>query len=197
MPTPTIIVVHGTGGHPRINWIPWLRQELGNHQIPVQVPQLPTPEDQSLSTWTAAFLEQVGPLSAQSILVGHSMGAGFILRLLENAGGPIVGTFLVSGWTGLLHDPYFDPLIGSFFEGEFAWEALREKAGVLRMYHGDDDPYVPLGLAKELAKNLQCNLSVIPRGKHLNAEAGYSTFPLLLSDILSLLSTLREPVVQA
>ena len=179
-----VVIFHGTGGSPNANWLPWLTSELQERGIEVSVPSFPTPEGQSLSNWRKAFAEQVGELSSDMILVGHSMGCGMILRLLEDAAVSVRASFLVAGWTGILNNPQFDPLIESFFTADFDWAAVRRGAGRTIMYHGDNDPYVPLRLGEELALKLQAGFSVIPGGGHLNAAAGFLQFEQLLADIL-------------
>ena len=77
-----------------------------------------------------------------------------MLRLLEESPVAIAGAFLVSGWTGLLHNPAFDPLIGSFFADPLDWPSIRANCRVFRSYHGDNDPYVPLALGEQLASEL-------------------------------------------
>jgi uncharacterized protein len=180
-----VVIIHGTGGNPEINWLPWLARELRMRGLVVIVPQFPTPEGQSLNNWCSAWTEQVGSITSDMILVGHSMGCGMILRLLEDSAVPVTAAFLVSGWTGLLNNPDFDPLIESFFVDPFNWPVIRKNAGPVTMYHGDNDPYVPLDLGQELASNIGAELKVIPNGGHLNAASGFVKFNMLLTDIVN------------
>ena len=94
------VIIHGTYGSADGNWFPWLAshvRELGHESA---VPQFPTPTSQNLSSWLRVFDDQVGPLSSNTILVGHSLGVAFILRLLERTADPIAGAFLVAGFLG-------------------------------------------------------------------------------------------------
>src|SRR5207248_11644752 len=93
---PRFIIVHGSFGHPQENWFPWLAAELRRRRHLVVVPAFPTPPRQHLQTWRAAFAEQVGPLEPNMVLIGHSLGPALLFRLLEEAPGPVLGTFLVS-----------------------------------------------------------------------------------------------------
>lgn len=179
-----VIIFHGTGGAPESNWFPWLAQELGKRGLRTLVPRFPTPEGQSLDNWRKTFREQVGTVAHDMVFVGHSVGCGMILRLLEESPTPVTATFLVAGWTGMLNNPDFDPLIESFFDGPFDWPIIKRNAGPVTMYHGDDDPYVPLSLGRVLSQDIGAKLNVIPHGGHLNAEAGYLNFDLLLTGIL-------------
>jgi len=119
------------------------------------------------------------------------MGVGLILRLLEKSATRVRGSFLVSGWDGLLGSEEFDPLIESFFATPFNFQTIRNQLGTTYMYHGDNDPYVPLEMAKDLASKLEVELTVIPGGGHLNKEAGYASFPRLFDDIYKLIGTIK------
>jgi uncharacterized protein len=180
-----VVIFHGTGGNPEINWLPWLAKELRLRGLTVLVPRFPTPEGQSLRNWSGEFSEQVGSITGDMILVGHSMGCGMVLRLLEHAAVPVTAAFLVAGWTGLLNNPEFDPLTESFFADPFNWPLIRKNAGPVTMYHGDNDPYVPLVLGQELAGNIGAELKIIQNGGHLNAGSGFVKFNMLLTDILN------------
>lgn len=186
---PTILILHGTGGAPDGNWFPWLARELRLSGHSVLIPQLPTPAGQTLENWTATFQQSVGDLTANMVLVGHSMGVGFALRLLERASCSVRGCLFVSGWEGLLNSEEFDPLIKSFYRGPFDYAHIQRSMGECRLYHGDNDPYVPLSLGESLAENLNAPLTVVHDGGHLNSESGYVKFPALLQDLRSLLDT--------
>ncbi len=53
------------------------------------------------------------------------------------------------------------------------------------MFHSDNDPYVPLEKAKELAKKLGVELIMVKNAGHFNEKAGYTKFELLLEKIKS------------
>src|SRR5262249_6799203 len=86
----------------------------------------------------------------------------------------------------------FDPLNASFLDRPFDWERIRARAGVSRVYHGANDPYVPLDMAQALASELQAPLTIIPNGGHLNALAGFTKFDKLLQDLRSIYPWLEE-----
>jgi predicted alpha/beta hydrolase family esterase len=182
-PEVTVVIVHGTYGHPGENWFPWLARTARAAGRRVYVPRLPTPANQSLASWQAAFAEQVGALSKNVILVGHSLGVAFVLRLIEAGGNSVCGAALVSGFVGPLGIERFDRLNASFFARGFDWLAIRSRIDWCRLYHGDDDPYVPLSRGIEVAKALAAEMTVVPSGGHLNHAAGFDRFDVLWSDL--------------
>ena len=183
------IIIHGTFGSPDENWFPWLAEELRSKGYEVTVPKFPTPEGQNLKAWTEVFEKEVGKLDSDVTLIGHSLGVGFIAKLLSGSDTKIESTHLVSGFLGPLGLEEFDPLNASFVTGDFDWEKVRTNAGEVYVYNSDDDPYVPLEKGKELAKHLGTELIVVPNGGHINSSAGFDKFQLLLDRLSGPLRT--------
>jgi predicted alpha/beta hydrolase family esterase len=178
-----IVIIHGSFGSSDENWFPWLARELKMLGYEAVAPGFPTPEGQTLKAWLDVFERVVGKLRPDIILVGHSLGVAFILRLLERTRQPIRGSFLVSGFLGELGLPEFDNVNAEFVNAPVDWKRVRENCGEVHVYNSDNDPYVPLGKGKEIARHLGVGLTVVGNGGHINASSGFSTFPLLLQDI--------------
>jgi len=182
-----VIVLHGAHGGPDTNWFPWLHSALNEEGIDVLRPQFPTPEGQSLRAWLDAYDRAVEPLSlAPTILVGHSLGAAFALRLVERSIEPFDGLFLASPFIGALGLPDYDTINHSFFAESFDWAGIRDRKGKAgRCWAGDNDPYVPLARSQEVALRLEMPIEIVPGGGHLNRETGLNAFPRLLEAILT------------
>lgn len=183
-----VIVTHGTKGSPERAWFPWLGQELEKRDVEVIIPTYPTPDGQSLESWIGTLKSVACELREGDLLVGHSIGAAFVLRLLERSAVKIRGTFLVAGFARSLGIPDYDPLNSTFVEPPFDWKCIRQKSELIVSYSSDDDPYVPIAFAKELAGALCVNPVIIEKAGHFNADSGYTSFPRLLEDILKILS---------
>jgi hypothetical protein len=180
------IIIHGTMGSPDGNWFPWLSAKLTQHGARVTVPRMPTPDGQSLAGWDAAFAEQIGYLDERTCIIGHSIGATFLLRYLERCQTPIGGAVFVAGLTGAIGIPEYDGLNRSFVSGPYDWEVIKRNAGRLVCFAGDVDPYVPGEQQQEMARNLGVDLRVIPGGGHLNGEFGYDSFDELFEELVSI-----------
>ena len=182
-----VVILHGARGGPDTNWFPHLHAELEGEGLRVIRPAFPTPAGQSLDAWFDAYDRAVGPSAPMpTILVGHSLGAAFALRLVERADGPFAGLFLAAGFVGPLGLPDYDAINASFFARPFDWAGIRARRGAAcRCWAGDDDPYVPLARSREVADRLGVPLAVVPRGGHLNDESGFRTFPQLRDAILA------------
>ena len=183
-----VIITHGTGGSPEGNWFPWLGGELRRRGVQALIPRYPTPQGQSLESWLTAFDSACGSLRSGDILVGHSIGAAFALRLLERSAVPVAACLLAAGFVRQLGLEAFDPLNASFVSGPFDWAAIRGRSRSFVCWHGSDDPYVPLAFGMELAGALLVSPRIVPRGGHLNAKSGHLRFPELLSCLEDLLN---------
>lgn len=177
-----VVVVHGCFGSPEENWFPWLAKRLFDLGDTVSIPRFPTPENQNLGSWRAVFRREIGAIDGDTVLIGHSAGASFVLRMIEESGQAAGAVFLVAPFVQCIGVPEFDPLIEPFVSSPFDWCAIRKNCGTALAYAGDNDPWVPLRLSSAVAEGLGIPLTVISGGGHLNASAGYIEFERLLSD---------------
>jgi len=178
-----IIIIHGSYGSPNENWFPWLSSELAAAGYEVAVPAFPTPDGQSLTNWRRVFDKEIGELTPNMVLVGHSLGPSFILNLLNKSSQPVRGIVLAAGFLGRLGLPEFDTINETFVCGEFDWHCIRRNAGTVKVYNSDNDPYVPIHKGRDLAAHLGVELDVLHEAGHINKEAGFEMFPRLLEDI--------------
>ena len=95
-------IFHGTGGHAGENWFPWLKSELEKIGYEVFIPQFPTPENQTLEMWMEAFGNYEKELNSDTLLIGHSLGGAFLLRLLEKSIPRAKAAFFISVPVGVL-----------------------------------------------------------------------------------------------
>jgi len=180
-----IIILHGTGGSPTGNWFPWLKMQMESAGHNVYVPRMPTPENQSVDNWRKALYEITPPrkIDGDTILIGHSCGATFMLHILESLDRPVKGSIFVSGFIDKLGNDFFDNLNHTFVEHDFNWEKIKKNMGAATLFHGDNDPYIPMTAAQKLVDKLDTPLTIIPGGGHLNAQSGYTEFPQIINEI--------------
>ena len=178
-----IFIVHGAYGNPDENWFPWLKTEMEKQGYNVIIPVFPTPEGQNLDNWLKNLEEFKDYIDEETIFIGHSIGSGFILNVIERLENTIKAAFLVAGWTGLLNDP-LDKINETFVNREFDWRKIKENCKNFYVFNSDNDPYVPLELGESLAKNLGVDLLLAKGAGHFNKKAGYEKFELLLEKII-------------
>jgi len=178
-----IFIVHGSFGNPQENWIPWLKAQCEEVGYVVTVPTFPSGDEQNYDNWMKVIEPHLPMFDEETILVGHSIGPAFILGVLEKLNKPIKKSILVSGFLGLLGDKKFDAVNETISNREFDFKKIREASGEFVILHGSDDPYVPVGKAEELGLLLNIKPIIVPHGGHLNMDAGFVEFPLLLNHI--------------
>ena len=187
---PTVFIFHGTEGSPEENWFPWLKKELETKGYKVIIPQFPSPPVVSakISEWFDVLKEYEDQIDHDTVLVGHSLGGIFTLRVLEKLDTPIKSACFVGTPIGVKPILNYDR-DKSFSGFDFNWEKIKKNARDFVVYHSDNDPYVALANGEELSKHLGVELSFVPNAGHFNTRAGYTEFDDLESKLLQILST--------
>lgn len=182
---PNVFIFHGTEGFPGENWFPWLKTELEKQGYSVTVPQFPSPPiiPAKVDDWFSVLDKYADKFDNNTIIVGHSLGGLFTLRVLEMLEKPIRAAFSVGTPVGVKPIKFYDR--DEAFSGfTFSWDAIRRSADHFAVYQSDDDPYVSLGNGEALAAQLGVDMTFIPKAGHFNTAAGYSEFPRIRDDIL-------------
>ena len=176
-------IIHGVYANPESNWFSWLKKALEQGGYEVIVPKMPTPVGQTLDAWLRVFLEVENKINEETVLIGHSLGAAFILSWLEQTQKKVKAAYLVAGFFQLLNSPY-DEINKTFVEKQFNWEKIKSNCGKFFVIASDNDQYISLDISRQLSENVNGLLEIVHDGGHLNKEAGYEEFPLLFDSIL-------------
>lgn len=182
------IIIHGTEGYPNENWFPWLKQKLGKEGYTVLIPQFPSPPNipAKIAEWFAVLNDYDQYINEDTILIGHSLGGIFTLRILEKIEHPVKAAIFVGTPIGVR--PILNYERDNSFSGfAFDWETIKTKARYFEVFQSDDDPYVSLGNGEQLAKQVDVPLNFVPNAGHFNTKAGYTTFDLLLEKLRPIL----------
>lgn len=180
----TALIIHGAQGSPEENWIPWLKRELFKQSYDAVAPVFPTPEKQSCDTWMKVVEPYLCRLNGESIVIGHSIGATFLLSLLERLSQPVAISALISGFVHDLGIDAFDRINNTFYSRSFDWSRIRNNARDIVILHGSNDPYVPLMEMQYLADQLRVIPTIVQNGGHLNESAGFLELPQLLERLV-------------
>jgi len=176
-----VFIIHGTEGYPEQNWFPWLKKHLEKRGYNVTTPQFPTPPvvAAKIDEWFDVLKQHEDKISEDTIIIGHSLGGIFTLRILERLDHPIKAAFLTGTPIGVRPILNYDR--DEAFSGfDFDWEKIKTSSKHFEVFQSDDDPYVDLANGEELAKHLGVKLNFIPNAGHFNKRAGYTKFPQLL-----------------
>ena len=179
-----ILIFHGTSGYPEENWFPWLRQKLEKLGCRVIIPKFPTPENQTLENWLKILKNYEQFYDENTILVGHSLGGAFLLRVLEKYNIKIKAAFIITAPIGVLPIKNYEAdklFLGNSFA--FDWKKIKNNCRNFFVFHSDNDPYVTLENGEILSKKLNTKLIFIPNAGHFNKSAGYTKFGILFEKI--------------
>ncbi len=91
---PNYLILHGYKSSSKGAFIPWLQRELEGRGYKVQVPDLPNSDAPKEAEQVKKVLDSC-PVDEDTIIVGHSLGGGIALRVLETINKPIAGLVLV------------------------------------------------------------------------------------------------------
>ena len=114
------------------HWLPWLGAELEKRGYEVVTPELPEPYHPVYVAWKEVFEQYV--LDEETVLVGHSCGAGFLIRYLSETDKQVGKVILVA--------PYLDPdgdHIPEFFDFPIKQNLAVQTKGVTIFISTDDD----------------------------------------------------------
>lgn len=173
-----VFMIHGFQGEPNGGWRPWLMGELAKKDIYACALAMPTPDKPDKKEWIRKISDEIGVLNEEFFLVGHSLGVPAILRYLETLsdGSKIGGVVLASGPVSEIKKDGYEK-VNEFLNTSFDFEKIKNVCKNFSVIHGDNDPNVPFSDAEYLAKNLSCDLIVIPNGKHLSGHDGVYELP--------------------
>lgn len=167
-------IFHGTGGSPTENWFLWLKDQLEKRGINTLVPELLNSSNPNKNTWLTQA--QGFKTSSDTILIGHSLGAVLILRMLE-AGHTAKAVYLIAPF---LHDLDWKVLKESlFFSDSFDWNLIKKQCSHFEVFTSKNDPYLSLEDVAEVADKLNVQNQVLDVKKHFNIKE----FPYLLERI--------------
>jgi predicted alpha/beta hydrolase family esterase len=188
---PTAILLHGqpdaeeyydstVPSASNAHWFPWLQKQLLVKGIHAQTPEVPNCYELNYGVW----LKEVErfEIDPETILVGHSTGAGFWIRYLSERQDLKVGkVVLVAPWI----DP-FDEFRTGFFKFDYDSELVARTGGITIFVSEDDEESVlkSVELLQENIKDVKI-IRFLDKGHFTENSLGKKEFPELLEEILS------------
>lgn len=173
-----VYIVHGYMASPTDHWFPWLKQQLEQEQIEVNVLALPESSSPSPVRWLK-FMQKHVELDEASTIVAHSLGCLASFNLMEVQGKEIEGLLLVAGFINESPLPELNHFVSTTTDAELIRKLARHRVAIA----AKDDAIVPYEMTVEMSKKLDAELITLANGNHLMASDGFVAFPLVL-DIL-------------
>lgn len=175
------VIIHGSYGSPFENWFPWLFNSLEQRDKKILAPQFPT-INQCYKNWESVLKSYDQFIDENTSFIAHSLGPAFVLDYLLTYKKRIRNLYFVAPFYGLINIKEFDDVNKSFF----MYSDLSEAKSYFNnawCFYSDNDPYVPISMAKEITDRLSAKTIIVPNGKHLNSSAGFVEFNDLLKVI--------------
>ncbi len=186
------IILHGgpgkeeyynTKGRSQSNssWIPWLQQQLICRDIPTATPEVPFAFDRNWNTWSKEVERY--DMTPDTILVGHSTGAGFFVKYLSiHKNLSVQKLVLVAPW--LDPDRQFTK---NFFDDFTIDPDLDKRVPHITVFNSDNDMDSVQKSVQMIRKAIRTvRYKEFHNYGHLDYESGgLSRFPELLQEILT------------
>lgn len=161
------------------HWLPWLQKRLLVHDIKADTPEVPNAYDPHYDVVTREV--ERFDITADTTLVGHSMGGGFWVRYLsEHPELHVDKVVLVAPWLNVSHEYDID-----FFDFEID-PTITERVNKFIIFISDDDRQPMQDSVKRLQEKLpNSTVKVFHNYGHFTLRSmGTDAFPELLEAIL-------------
>ena len=175
------IIIHGSFGSKDGNWFPWLKKELENRNLDVEVPQMPIGVgNQNFDDW-ANVLDNLN-INENTIIIAHSIAPVFVCKYLIKRKIKVKKLIFVCGFNNYLGiDPEYDAVNEPMFLDNL--KEVKNYCDDIICFYSDNDPYVKFEVEKDFADTISNEQHIINGGGHINSGSGYTEF----KDILNVL----------
>jgi predicted alpha/beta hydrolase family esterase len=191
----TAYIFHDAFCDPTSDWYPWMKTTLEAIGYVVVVPKFPTPAGQSYDSWKVVMKNYLDKFDAETLFIGHGVGGTFALRLAEELSLQIHGLFLVASYAQPIGHIGYDRVNESFTKHDFDWKKIQNNTLTIKVFAGENDPFVHAEATENLAKNLDTTTIVIPAGEHINKASGFTQCIPLVQGIKEGLGEIEKSMV--
>lgn len=171
-------IIHGTFGHNKENWFPWLENQLKSKGFEVYNLNYPTPENQNFENWANVLNQYKDKINNETVFICHSIGCVFLAKYCINYKCKIGKAIFVSGCNNHFFIPEFDK-INKYMYTDNLVEFEKYCKDVVCFY-SKNDPYIPLNKLIEFADLVNAEHVVYENAGHFNEKAGFITFEDIL-----------------
>lgn len=178
------IIIHGspddkTDDSFTKHWIPWIKKNLEKNKIPTQVPFMPHPHDPVYEDHKRVF-ERL-EVNEDTVLIGHSDGAAFLVRWLGETKVKIDKLILIAPWKIARSD---DETNKAFFDFEID-ESIGYRANEVILFSSNTGPKEGNETFKVFQDALEGEvINLKGHGHYTEEDMGTTEFPELLEVVL-------------
>jgi len=159
------------------HWLPWLQHQLLLKDILAQAPEMPKPYEPNYGEWLKVFDQFL--IDENTILIGHSLGGGFLIRWLSENNVKVGKVILVAPWIDTKK-----VLVTGFFDFKIDPNLVNKTNGIVIFGSDNDENDI-----KESIKALMGEVSNISyrefqnMGHFVFSSMGKKDFPELLEEV--------------
>jgi predicted alpha/beta hydrolase family esterase len=168
------VIVPRWSGHARVDWYPWIQDQLADAPQQVEVVELPRPSAPVIDDCVAALGSALGtdPEALRStLLIGHSVGCQALMRYLASLRPGQAGPALlcVAGWWSV-DSPW--PTIEPWISTPIDLASLRANTSRIVVLLSDNDPFTADWRANQLLweQRVGAQVEISSGGRHFNAS---------------------------
>lgn len=182
-----VFIIHGWGGSPKNDWIPWVKTQLEVLGYQVVAPLMPDTDIPRIKPWIDKLKGIVGKVRKDDILIGHSIGCQTILRFLEGLPPEqkVDKVISVAPWMTLtltnLENEQASEIADPWLKTPINFSKVKSKANSFTAIFSDNDPFVPLkeNLA-QFKRELNTKVLVVSSRGHFIQDEGVTDLPEIL-----------------
>lgn len=186
-----VVLVHGWGGSPEGDWLPWVKQELESRGYEVVAPEMPNTDEPEIESWVDRLKKVTGKANENTLLVAHSIGCQATLRYLETLSGEqkFAGVIFVAPWMELDENTIKEEgeevrnIAKPWMETPIDFEKAKRFVEKFVAIFSDNDPYVPLEQELLFKELLSAQTEIVRNAGHFTTGDGFEQFPNLISRI--------------
>ncbi|MEG1581952.1 MAG: alpha/beta hydrolase [Clostridia bacterium] len=171
-------IIHGTFGHNKENWFPWLEEELKKLDKEVYNFNYPTPKVQNFESWSAVLDKVKDKINEGSTFICHSIGCVFLAKYCIENNIKIGKCIFVSGCNNYYSLKEFDKINKFLYTDKL--ERFANLCNERICFYSKDDPYIKLPYLEKFAKDINAKTYIYDNAGHFNEKAGYIKFEKVL-----------------
>lgn len=181
-----VYIIHGWGGSPKSNWIPWLKSELEKKGFEVITPAMPNSDKPTIEEWVGYLKDIIKSPNRNTILVGHSIGCQAIMRYVESLsdkvkiGGMVLvaGFFTLKAFSARDEEAIADP----WNETPMDTDKIKSKTAKITTIFSTNDPFVYVTDSKIFEEKLGAKIMIEKELGHFDE----SKYEVILSEVLKI-----------
>ncbi len=180
-----IFIIHGWGGSPDKDWMPWADAEFTKRGFDVSIPLMPNTDIPKIDAWIGKLRKLIGQPRLDDILIGHSIGCQTIVRYLATVpeGQKVDKIIMVAPWiklTNLENDAAWQ-IADPWLKTPIDFSVLKDKAASYVAIFSDNDNWVPLeDNRKFFTDQLNPTVIILHNRGHFTQDEGVEELPEIL-----------------